>query len=299
MNNITRTKGDKIFDRFNVIFFIIIMLLVIYPLYFVLIASISNPDAVNNGQVWLLPKDITFEGYELIFQRDEIWQGFRNSFIYTVLGTFVNILLTIPGGYALSRKDLIGRNKIMFLITFTMFFSGGLIPSYLLVRDLGMVNTIWAMIIPGAISAYNLIIVKSFFETNIPDELLESAQLDGASNMRFFLSVVIPLSKPIIAVMILFHAVGHWNQYFSALIYLRDSALYPLQLVLRDILILEQSSELMEAGGAMLSMATERQNVAELIKYGVVIVASLPMLILYPFIQKHFVKGVMIGSIKG
>lgn len=299
LNTISRTKGDKAFDFVNVLFFVILILLVIYPLYFMLIASISNPNAVNNGEVWLLPKDVTFEGYEIIFQRDEIWSGFRNSLIYTVVGTSINVVLTITGGYALSRKDLVGRNVMMFFIVFTMFFSGGLIPTYLLVRDLGMTNTMWALIIPGAISAYNLIIVRTFFQSNIPDELLEAGKMDGCSNIRFFASVAVPLSAPIIAVMVLFHAVGHWNQYFSALIYLRDTALYPLQLVLRDILILEQSREMMEAGGAMVQMEQERQNIAGLIQYGVVVVASLPMLILYPFVQKHFVKGVMIGSLKG
>lgn len=298
MNNITRTKSDKIFDTFNVIFFMIIVLLIIYPLYFMIIASFSDPGLVNTGNVWLWPKNVTFEGYRVIFQNDQIWTGYKNSIIYTVVGTTINVILTIAGGYALSRKDLIGRNYMMFFITFTMFFSGGLIPTYLLVRDLGLVNTMWALIIPGAVSAYNLIIVKTFFEANIPDELLEAGIMDGCSNMTFFLKIAIPLSKPIIAVMILFHAVGHWNQYFAALIYIRDASLYPLQLVLREILIVEQSRDLSEVGAAILD-DTGRANIASLIQYGVIIVASVPMLVLYPFVQKHFVKGVMIGSIKG
>lgn len=299
MNHITRTRGDKVFDILNFLFFIFILLIVIFPLYFILIASFSDPNAVNNGQVWLWPKGFTLEGYEIIMQHNNIWTGFRNSAIYTIIGTLINVILTITGGYALSRKDLRGRNVMMFFIVFTMFFQGGMIPSYLLVRNLGMTNTMWAMVIPGAISAYNLIIVRTFFQSNIPDELLDAGKIDGASNMKFFTKVAIPLSAPIIAVMVLFHAVGHWNQYFNALIYLRDASLYPLQLVLRDILILEQSRELMEAGGAMVEMEQERQNIAGLIQYGVIIVASLPMLVLYPFVQKHFVKGVMIGSIKG
>lgn len=298
MNNITRTKSDKIFDTFNVIFFMIIVLLIIYPLYFMIIASFSDPGLVNTGNVWLWPKNVTLEGYRVIFQNDQIWTGYKNSIIYTVVGTTINVILTIAGGYALSRKDLIGRNYMMFFITFTMFFSGGLIPTYLLVRDLGLVNTMWALIIPGAVSAYNLIIVKTFFEANIPDELLEAGIMDGCSNMTFFLKIAIPLSKPIIAVMILFHAVGHWNQYFAALIYIRDASLYPLQLVLREILIVEQSRDLSEVGAAILD-DTGRANIASLIQYGVIIVASVPMLVLYPFVQKHFVKGVMIGSIKG
>ncbi|GIN72536.1 sugar ABC transporter permease [Bacillus sp. J14TS2] len=298
MNLTARTKGDKIFDLFNTIFFMIVLFITIYPLYFMVIASFSSPDAVNNGEIWLWPKDITFKGYEMIFDHDKIWTGYKNSIIYTVLGTAINVVLTITGGYALSRKDLAGRNMFMFFIVFTMFFSGGMIPSYLLVKDLGMVNTIWAMVIPNAISAYNLIIVRTFFQGTIPDELLEAGKIDGCTNLNFFLKIVVPLSTPIIAVMVLFHAVGHWNTYFNALIYLRDSALHPLQLVLREVLVLSQANEVTDSG-ALAGMESEMQNISELIKYGVVIIASLPMLVLYPFVQKHFVKGVMIGSIKG
>ncbi|MDQ8737153.1 carbohydrate ABC transporter permease [Paenibacillus sp. LHD-38] len=299
MNTVSRTKGDKIFDFANTAFFVIVLLATIYPLYFMLIASISHPAAVNNGEIWIWPKDITFEGYKMILEHDKLWNGYKNSIIYTVVGTAINILLTITGGYALSRKDLVGRNVFMFFITFTMFFGGGMIPSYLLVKDLGMVNTMWALVIPGAISAYNLIIVKTFFQSTIPDELLDAGIVDGCTNWRFLLSVVLPLSKAIIAVMVLFYAVGHWNTYFSALIYLRDADLYPLQLVLREVLILTQAQEVFENSGALMEGSLEMQNLSGLIKYGIVIVASLPMLILYPFVQKHFVKGVMIGSIKG
>ncbi|MCJ8009022.1 carbohydrate ABC transporter permease [Lederbergia wuyishanensis] len=299
MNSISRTRGDKIFDIVNILFFAIVLIVTVYPLYFMLIASFSSPTAVNNGEIWLWPKDITFKGYEMIFDHSKIWTGYKNSIIYTVVGTTINVVLTITGGYALSRKDLPGRNIFMFFIVFTMFFSGGLIPSYLLVKDLGMVNTMWALIVPGAISAYNLIIVRTFFQSTIPDELLEAGIMDGCTNLKFFTNVVVPLSKPIIAVMVLFHAVGHWNAYFSALIYLRDTALYPLQLVLREVLILTQANEVVENSGAIVESSKEMANVSGLIKYGIVIIASLPMLILYPFIQKHFVKGVMIGSIKG
>lgn len=298
MNIGNRSRGDKIFDYANVTFFLIILFITIYPLYFMLIASFSSPDSVNNGEIWFWPKDITFEGYKMIFEHDKIWTGYKNSLIYTVVGTSVNVILTITGGYALSRKDLLGRNVFMFFIVFTMFFSGGMIPNYLLVKDLGMVNTIWAMVIPNAISVFNLIIVRTFFQSTIPDELLEAAKVDGCSDWKFFLKIVLPISTPIIAVMVLFSAVGHWNTYFSALIYLRDSNLFPLQLVLRDVLILTQAQEVMDSGALMEGNA-ELQNVSELIKYGVVIIASLPVLILYPFVQKHFVKGVMIGSIKG
>lgn len=299
MNTVSRTRGDKIFDFANNAFFIIVLLATIYPLYFMLIASISHPAAVNNGEIWIWPKDITFQGYKMIMEHEKLWNGYKNSIIYTVVGTVVNVLLTITGGYALSRKDLVGRNVFMFFITFTMFFGGGMIPSYLLVKDLGMVNTMWALVIPGAISAYNLIIVKTFFQSTIPDELLEAGIVDGCTNWRFLLSIVLPLSKAIIAVMVLFYAVGHWNTYFSALIYLRDAELHPLQLVLREVLILTQAQEVFENSGSLMESSLEMQNLSGLIKYGIVIVASLPMLILYPFVQKHFVKGVMIGSIKG
>ncbi|WP_062105937.1 carbohydrate ABC transporter permease [Bacillus niameyensis] len=298
MYNTMRTKGDKIFDFFNTAFFTIVLFITIYPLYFMVIASFSSPDAVNNGEIWFWPKDITFKGYEMIFNHDKIWIGYKNSIIYTLVGTTINVILTITGGYALSRKDLAGRNIFMFFIVFTMFFSGGMIPTYLLVKDLGMVNTIWAMVIPNAISAYNLIIVRTFFQGTIPDELLEAGKIDGCTNWKFFMKIVVPLSIPIIAVMVLFHAVGHWNTYFNALIYLRDSALHPLQLVLREVLVLSQANEVTDSG-ALAEMEAEMQSISQLIKYGVVIIASLPMLVLYPFVQRHFVKGVMIGSIKG
>lgn len=298
MSKLARTKNDKVFDVLNTLFFVIVLVVILYPLYFVVIASISDPSAVNTGQVLFWPKDITLEGYKAIMEHEALIRGFMNSVKYTFVGTIVNVVLTITAGYALSRKDLVGRDKIMMFILFTMFFSGGLIPTYLLVRNLGLIDTMWAVILPGAVSAYNLIIVRTFFQSNISQSLLEAAKIDGATNFQFFFKIAIPLSAPIIAVMILFHAVGHWNQYFDALIYLRNTALHPLQLVLRDILVLEQTKEIMEQG-AMIDGMQQQQQLADLIKYGVVVVASLPMLVIYPFVQKHFVKGVMIGSVKG
>ena len=223
--------------------------------------------------------------------------GYRNTIIYTTLGTFINVFLTITSGYVLSRKDLIGRNVILFFFTFTMFFSGGMIPTYMLVKSLGITNTVWAMVLPNAMSVWNMMIAKTFFSTSIPDELLEAAFLDGCGKLRFFSLIVLPLSKAIIAVMVLFYAVAHWNSFFNTLIYLESQTKYPLQLVLRNILLVNQMND-----ASMLddiSAVIERQKLAELLKYGIIIVSSVPILILYPFIQKYFVRGVMIGSIKG
>lgn len=290
-----KSFGDRAFDTFNVLFFLIMLFLVLYPLYFMVISSFSDPAEVNAGNVWFYPKGIDFSGYQTIFEHSQLWLGYRNSIVYTALGTALNVLLTITGGYALSRKDLAGRNVFTLLIVFTMFFNGGLIPTYLVVKDLGMLDTMWALIVPNAITVYNLIIVRTFFQQTIPDELLEAANMDGCGNMRFFLKIVLPLSKPIIAVVVLFCAVAHWNAYFPALIYLSKEHLYPLQLVLREILIMSQAQDMAMSPEDMM----DQQNLAELIKYGVIIIASLPVLVLYPFLQKYFVKGIMIGSIKG
>jgi putative aldouronate transport system permease protein len=291
-----KSKEDKIFDVVNTIFLSLICLAVLYPLYFVIIASISNPNMVYNGEVWLFPKEITFEGYKRIFSDPKIWLGYKNTVVYTVVGTVVQVSLTLMAAYALSRKDLYGKSFFMMVILFTMFFNGGLIPTYLVVKDLGMLNTIWAMILPKAVAVWNLIVARSFFEENIPSELLEAGKIDGCSNTKFFLKVVLPLSKPIIAVMVLFYAVGQWNSYFDALIYLNDESLYPLQLILRNILTQNQLSIKMLSD---LDNLAAQQQIGEIIKYGIIIVGALPLLIVYPFVQRHFVKGVLIGGVKG
>ncbi|MBG9451249.1 sugar ABC transporter permease [Cytobacillus firmus] len=291
-----RSKEDKVFDIINVSLVAIILILVVYPLYFIVIASFSDPNMIYDGKVWLLPKELTFEGYERIFQDSKIWLGYKNSIVYTVVGTIVNVSFTLMASYALSRKDLYGRNVIMFLFLMTMFFSGGLIPTYLVVKNLGLLNTMWALILPKAVAVWNVIVAKTFFETSIPNELLEAAKMDGCSDAKFFWKIVLPLSKPIVAVMVLFYAVGHWNSYFDALIYLNNENLYPLQLILRNILIQNEASTMMISD---LESLAAKQRVSELIKYGVIIVASIPLLIVYPFVQKYFVKGVMIGGIKG
>jgi putative aldouronate transport system permease protein len=290
-----RSRDDRIFDALVYTIAGIVLLLVLYPLLFVVSASFSDPISVIDGKVWLLPQGFTFTPYLHVFENESIWSGFRNTILYTLIGTFVNIILTILAAYPLSQKDLPGRKALMFIITITMFFSGGLIPTYLLIKELGMINTVWAMIVPGAISTYNLIVMRTFFQNGVPFELQESAWIDGASNFRLLLTIVIPLSMPIIAVMVLFYGVGHWNAYFNAMIYLKDRELFPLQLILREILILNQSDNMGLDGAGM----TERVMMAESIKYSVIIVSSIPVLLLYPFVQKYFVQGVMIGSIKG
>ena len=296
MSTLTRTRGDVIFDSINTVVMVVVMAVILYPLYFIVIASFSNPDLVSAGRVWILPRGITWDGYRRIINHRMIWTGYANTIYYTVVGTAINMLLTIPAAYALSRRDFLGRDVIMMGISFTMFFAGGLIPLYLLVRSLGILNTRWAMVLPNAVLVWNLIVARTFFQQSIPDELLEAARMDGCTNRRFFVSVVLPLSPAILAVMLLFYAVGHWNAFFQALIFLRNERFYPLQLVLRDILISAQSQEAMMDDVRAIQ---EQMRIADSIKYGSIIVASVPVLILYPFLQRFFVRGVMIGAIKG
>ena len=295
-STIRLNTADRLFDLFVYTFMTLVLLIVLYPLYFVVIGSFSDPDAIYEGRAWLLPADTTLEGYRRIFRDGSVWSGYANTILYATVGTAVNVCLTIPAAYALSRKDLRGKKAFTLLITFTMLFNGGLIPTFLLVRQLGLYNSIGAMVLPGAVSVWNLIIARTFFQTSIPDELLDSAMIDGCSNSQFFFRIALPLSGALTAIMILFYAVWHWNSFFDALIYLQDEKRYPLQLVLRNILIANQVSDSMVSD--MTSVA-QQQRIADLIKYGVIIVASLPMLMLYPFLQKYFVKGVMIGAVKG
>ncbi len=289
------SMADQVFDILNYVILTLCLLIVAYPLYFIVIASVSDPTAVYAGKVILWPSRFTLEGYQRILDYESFFTGYRNTVIYTVVGTAINVLITIPGAYALSRKDLIGRNIIMMGVTFTMIFSGGLIPTYLLVISLNLYNTMWALILPVAVSAWNLIVARTFFQETIPDELLEAATLDGAGNTQFFLRVVLPLSKSIIAVMILFYAVNHWNSYFNALIYLKSADKYPLQLVLRNILFENSLGDMVEDASTL----ALQQRLGDLIKYGIIIASSLPLLILYPFLQRFFIQGVMIGAVKG
>jgi multiple sugar transport system permease protein/putative aldouronate transport system permease protein len=288
--------GDRVFTIVNYAILLFFLIAVAYPLIFVFSASFSDPRAVISGDMWLWPVGATLDGYRAVFHNNRIVVGFQNSLFYTVVGTLVSVILTILAAYPLSRKDLAGRNFIMFLFVFTLLFGGGLIPTYLVVRELGLLNTRWALIIPGALSVYNMIITRTFFQQTIPDELLEAAQIDGCSDFRFVWDVVLPLSGPIIAVNALFYAIAQWNQYFSALIYLTNPDLFPLQLILREILIQNQVDMTQITD---VDQILQRQNLRDLLKYSLIVVASAPVLIIYPFVQKHFVRGVLIGSLKG
>ena len=290
-----QTGMDRVFDVMNYIILTICFLMVAYPLYFVVIASISDPVDVNAGRVILYPIRATLDGYKRILEYKSFFTGYRNTLMYTGLGTFVNMVLTLPAAYALSRKDLVGRNFFMMMITFTMIFSAGLMPTFLQVRDLNLIDTVWAMVLPGAVSTWNLIVARTFFQQTIPEDLLEAAQLDGATNAQFFTQIVLPLSKSIIAVLILFYAVGHWNSYSNALYYIRTAEKYPLQLVLRSILFENSMGDMVEDA----SNLAAQQRLGDLIKYGIIIASSLPLLILYPFLQRYFIQGVMIGAVKG
>jgi len=293
-----RLTADTWFAVGNYSFIFFITVIVLYPLLYIISASISDPVYVNSGQMWLWPKGITLDGYAKVFQNKEIWIGYRNTIFYTVIGVLVNLIVTLPGAYALSRTDLKGRNAFTFIIVFSMFFSGGLIPTYLLVKTLGMVDSFWALILPNAAGVFQIIVARTFFQSTIPKELEEAAEIDGCTSFRFFFSVVLPLSKAIIAVMALFYGVAHWNSYFSALIYISDRDLYPLQLFLREILVLNQMSDA-AMSDLDIEAFTEQLKLADLIKYSVMIIAALPLLIVYPFLQRFFIKGVLIGSVKG
>lgn len=292
----SRALNDRIFDRINAFILLIVMIVCIYPLWFVIIASVSNPNAVWGGQVILLPKSVSINGYIRILKEDNVWVGYRNTIFYTTAGTILNVFLTVISAYPLSRKDFSFGKILISLYVFTMYFSGGLIPSYLVVKELGMVNKAWALIIPGAVSVYNIIITRTYFQNNIPVELLEASQIDGCSDIYYLAKIVIPLSKPILAVITMFYAVGHWNSFFSALIYLSDRKLYPLQLVLREMLL--KSRIFVETVGADIN-AMEEMMISESMKYGLIIISTLPVLCFYPFVQRHFVKGIMLGAIKG
>lgn len=291
---IYESKTDRIYYLINNIIMIILALIVIYPLYFIIIASLSNPDAIMNGEVFLFPVDISLEGYERLLSDSQIWIGYRNTILYTTIGTLLNILVTIPAGWALSRKNLPYRKFFMWFFIITMFFGGGLIPFYLLVSRLNMIDTPFALIIPGAVSVWNVFMTKAYYESNIPKELLEAAKIDGAGEIKTFMQIILPISKPIIAVMVLFYAVGHWNSYFNALIFIQSENLYPLQLVLRDILIVAEGT----TGTGDPSTILEQQRIANMIKYSSIIVSSLPIILFYPFIQKFFEKGFLVGSFK-
>ncbi|MDN6853266.1 MAG: carbohydrate ABC transporter permease [Bifidobacterium crudilactis] len=289
-----KTVSDRVVDAVIGLIIALIVVAILYPLWFIVIASFSDPTAVATGQVNLIPKGFSVSGYAKILTDERIWIGYRNTILYTVVGTAVNLVVTIPSAFAMSRREFKPRRIIMFLFAFTMFFSGGLIPSYLLMKQLGLLNIMWVFILPGAFGVYNMIIARSFFEGSIPEELRDSARVDGVSYFGFFFKIVLPLSSAIIAVIGLYCFVGHWNDYFTGLIYIRDQDQQPLQNILQMILLANQT----DSGSAGMT-AAQSQNFADQIKFGIIIVSTLPLLVIYPFLQKYFNKGVMIGAVKG
>ena len=290
-NHVRLSLEDRIFDIVTVAVSVLIVILVLYPMYFVVIASFSDPVQVQDGNTWLLPKGVSLEAYKMVFEDESIWRGYYNTIIYTAGAAAFSLLVVMPAAYALSRKDFVLRGPLNFYFLIVMFFSGGLIPTYLQVRNLGLIDTYWVMVIPFSVNVYHLIVARTFFSSSIPTELREAAEIDGCSNTRFFVQIVLPLSKAIIAVIGLYVAVSCWNGYFNALIYLNDAAKKPLQNILRGILLKSE----VELGGGW----DEIMRKTEMLKYALIVISSVPIMAVYPFIQKYFAKGVMIGSLKG
>jgi putative aldouronate transport system permease protein len=288
-NKVKLSTGDTLFNFLNYALCALISLIIIYPLYFVIIASFSDADMINQGKVWLWPAGITLDAYKQVFASKDIWMGYLNTIYYTVGATFLSLLFTLPAAYALSRKDMPFRGIIMVFFLITMFFNGGLIPTYILIRSLGLVDTYWVMVLPMAVNVFHLIIARTFYTTQIPDELRQAAAMDGCSNTLFFIKIALPLTSAIIAVIGLYVAVGSWNSYMNALIYLQSDAKNPLQIVLRRILVMQQTNDI----------SYEALRRAQMLRYALVIVSTLPIMCVYPFIQKYFTKGVLLGSLKG
>lgn len=290
-------SSDKVFNFCICVFLVLLVVIVAYPLYYVLIASISDPYEVYAGNTFLLPSKITFEGYARVFREKSIATGYLNSIYYTVLGTLVSVALVVITGYCMSKKTLPFRKAIMIFFVITMYFNGGLIPTYLVVSKVGLLDSVWSLILPGGVAVYNVIVCRTYFETSIPGELYEAASIDGSSNLRTFAKIALPLAKPIIAVMVIFTMVAYWNDWFTALIYMSEKDSYPLQLALRQILIQSQATATMI--GNMDGGYAEANKITELIKFASIVVGSVPMLIAYPFVQKYFEKGFMAGAVKG
>ncbi len=296
MKKFLRSKDDLIFNIVNYTLLGLALVIYLYPLIYIVSSSFSSVDAVVKGKVWLFPVDFSLDGYKAVFKSSKIWTGYLNSFIYMIVGTAINLVVTLMAAYPLSRQDLKGRNAIMMFFTFTMIFSGGIVPTYLVVSKLKLINTIWAMVIPGALSVYFMIIAKTFFQTTIPVELQEAAEMEGCSTPKLIWYIILPLSKAIIAVLLLFYAIAHWNSYFDALLYLNTEDKQPLQIVLREILIRNEQNASMLRDAELMEKS---EGLKQLLKYSLIVVSSLPVLCIYPFVQKYFVKGVMIGSVKG
>lgn len=291
-------KKRKKFTKFDIILYslsIIVLILILYPIYFVVTASFSNPTAVASGNVWLWPKGFTLEGYTELLKHKDIWIGYKNTILYTIAGTAIGVFVNITAAYTLSRKDFVGRKFFMLLFVFTMFFNGGLIPTFLTIKNFGLYDNFWVIVLPFSVSAFNIIVARTFFQNSIPETLWDQARIDGCGNIRYFVQIVLPLSKAIVSVLGLWIAVGQWNSYFNALIYLKSSDLHPLQLILRNILITNNMQTALGSGEAA-QIALRRAN---LMRYSVIVVSTLPIMCVYPFVQKYFNKGVMIGAVKG
>lgn len=290
------SRGDRVFNTVVIILVSLLALIVLLPMLNIVACSFSSPKAVSGGKVLLWPVDFTLDNYELVFNYKDIWIGYRNTIFYTVAGTLINLFMTLICAYPLSVKSFSGRSFLNKMFMFTMIFSGGMIANYILMRDLKLLNTVWAILLPGAINVYNVMITRTYIETSIPPDLEESARIDGCSSFRYFLSFILPLAKPIIAVIAMYYAVAHWNSYFNAFLYLSNDDLYPLQLFLREILLNSQmdTSSLTDP-----DLIAAMQGVSDALKYVVIVVSTLPLMCIYPFVQKYFIKGVMIGAVKG
>lgn len=288
--------SDKAFDRISAIFMGAFTLIILYPVFFVLIASISDPNYIANGEVFFWPKGLNVDGYSAVFKNGKVWSGYYNSILYAFLGTLISVSATVCAAYPLSRPNLRFRKPLMLFFTITMFINGGMIPTYIVIDKLHLMGTIWAIVLPTAVTAYNLIITRTFLQSTLPNELYEAAEIDGCGQIRFFTRILVPLSTPIIAVLVLFSVVQMWNQYMQPMLYLSDQSMYPLQVVLRGILVQNTADVSMIEDAAMIS---EQMKLAEKIKYALIIIASVPVIAIYPLVQKHLVKGMMIGSVKG
>ena len=289
-----QSAGDRLFDTVNLAILIVLCAIVVYPLYYVVLASITDPAVVHTGKLLLYPEAPYFKGYAEALTYPQLLSGYAKTIWYTFLNAIVALATTVPAAYALSRRDLVGRRAVMFLFTFTMFFNGGIIPMFLTIKNLKIYNTAWALVLPAAVSVYNLIVCRSFFESSLPQELLEAAQIDGCNDFRFFFTMAIPLSKTIIAVMLLYYATSMWNTFFNALMFLQDESRMPLQVVLRNLVLSNQLS--MSASGAEFA---EKQKLVDQLKYVIITVSAVPLMIVYPFVQKYFASGVMLGAVKG
>ena len=297
MRKTKRITQDKVVYFVNYVLLTLLLVIVLYPIIYIVSCSFSSGDALMSAKVRFLPVEPTLESYETVFEYDSIWTGYLNSIVYTVSGTALSIALTLLAAYPLSRDDFRGKKFFTVLFVFTMMFNGGLIPTYLLVKNLNLTDTMWAVILPTAVSAYNMIVARTFFKQSIPKEMLEAAEIDGCTDFRFFCKIVLPLSAPMVAVLCLWVAVGLWNSYFNPMIYINSESKYPLQLVLRKILLMSQVD--FTAASVDPEKLAKNQYLSEMLKYGTIVISSLPLMIIYPFVQKYFVKGVMIGSVKG